>query len=56
MPRRHAEVHGHSRSDQQATATKRAPVTPALWLCALYIGLPLVDAYIVFLRRDVAVE
>jgi ABC-2 type transport system permease protein len=32
------------------------PVTRALWVCALYIGLPLVGAYLVFLRRDVAGE
>ena len=31
-----------------------APVTRALWVCALYIVLPLMTAYIVFLRRDVA--
>jgi ABC-2 type transport system permease protein len=31
-----------------------APVIRAIWLCALYIGLPLVGAYLVFLRRDVA--
>jgi ABC-2 type transport system permease protein len=31
-----------------------APVTRALWLCALYIAVPLVGAYLVFLRRDVA--
>jgi hypothetical protein len=29
-------------------------VTRALWVCALYIGLPLFGAYLVFLRRDVA--
>ena len=33
-----------------------APVIRALWLCALYIGLPLIAAYLVFLRRDVAGE
>ena len=33
-----------------------APVTRALWVCALYIGLPLSAAYLVFLRRDVAGE
>ncbi len=33
-----------------------APVIRAIWLCALYIGLPLIGAYIVFLRRDVAGE
>jgi ABC-2 type transport system permease protein len=30
------------------------PVTRALWVSALYIGLPLFTAYLVFLRRDVA--
>ena len=30
------------------------PITRALWVCALYIGLPLIGAYLVFLRRDVA--
>jgi ABC-2 type transport system permease protein len=30
------------------------PVLRALWVCALYIGAPLVAAYLVFLRRDVA--
>jgi ABC-2 type transport system permease protein len=33
-----------------------APVTRALWVCALYIGIPLFAAYLVFLRRDVAGE
>jgi ABC-2 type transport system permease protein len=33
-----------------------APVIRAIWLCALYIGLPLISAYVVFLRRDVAGE
>ena len=33
-----------------------APVTRALWVCALYIGVPLFAAYLVFLRRDVAGE
>jgi ABC-2 type transport system permease protein len=33
-----------------------APVTRALWVCALYIGIPLIAAYLVFLRRDVAGE
>jgi ABC-2 type transport system permease protein len=33
-----------------------APVVRALWVCALYIGLPLAAAYVVFLRRDVAGE
>jgi ABC-2 type transport system permease protein len=32
------------------------PVTRALWVCALYIGIPLIGAYLVFLRRDVAGE
>ena len=32
------------------------PVTRALWVCALYIGIPLFAAYLVFLRRDVAGE
>jgi ABC-2 type transport system permease protein len=31
-----------------------APVIRALWVCALYIGIPLCTAYLVFLRRDVA--
>jgi ABC-2 type transport system permease protein len=30
------------------------PVIRAFWVCALYIGLPVVGAYLVFLRRDVA--
>jgi ABC-2 type transport system permease protein len=33
-----------------------APVTRALWVCALYIAAPLITAYLVFLRRDVAGE
>ena len=32
------------------------PVIRALWICALYSGLPLIGAYLVFLRRDVAGE
>ncbi len=32
------------------------PVVRALWVCALYIGVPLVTGYLVFLRRDVAGE
>jgi len=32
------------------------PVIRALWVCALYIALPIVVAYLVFLRRDVAAE
>jgi ABC-2 type transport system permease protein len=31
-----------------------APVTRAVWVCALYIAVPLFAAYLVFLRRDVA--
>lgn len=31
-----------------------SPVVRALWVCALYIGAPLIAAYLVFLRRDVA--
>jgi ABC-2 type transport system permease protein len=31
-----------------------SPVIRALWVCALYIALPLAAAYTVFLRRDVA--
>jgi ABC-2 type transport system permease protein len=31
-----------------------APVGRAVWVCALYIAIPLIGAYIVFLRRDVA--
>ena len=33
-----------------------APVVRAIWVCALYIGIPLAGAYLVFLRRDVAGE
>jgi ABC-2 type transport system permease protein len=33
-----------------------APVIRALWVCALYIALPVFAAYLVFLRRDVAAE
>jgi len=33
-----------------------APVVRALWVSALYIGLPLIAGYLVFLRRDVAGE
>ena len=36
--------------------TDWAPVIRAIWVCALYIGLPLVGGYLVFLRRDVAGE
>ena len=31
-----------------------APVFRALWVCAIYIAVPFVAAYLVFLRRDVA--
>jgi ABC-2 type transport system permease protein len=31
-----------------------SPVIRALWVCTLYIAVPLVTAYVVFLRRDVA--
>jgi ABC-2 type transport system permease protein len=31
-----------------------SPVIRAVWVCALYIALPLAAAYTVFLRRDVA--
>jgi len=31
-----------------------APVFRALWVCAIYVVMPLVAAYVVFLRRDVA--
>jgi ABC-2 type transport system permease protein len=34
--------------------TDWSPVLRAVWLCALYIGIPLFAAYLVFLRRDVA--
>jgi ABC-2 type transport system permease protein len=30
------------------------PLIRSLWVCALYIGIPLIGAYLVFLRRDVA--
>ncbi len=33
-----------------------SPVIRALWVCALYVAAPLVGAYLVFLRRDVAGE
>jgi len=32
------------------------PVIRAVWVCALYIAIPLFAAYLVFLRRDVAGE
>jgi hypothetical protein len=36
--------------------TDWAPVVRAAWLSALYAGPPLVAAYLIFLRRDVAGE
>lgn len=33
-----------------------APVVRALWVCALYVTIPLFAGYLVFLRRDVAGE
>jgi ABC-2 type transport system permease protein len=33
-----------------------SPVIRAIWVCALYIALPVIAAYLVFLRRDVAAE
>ena len=33
-----------------------APVIRAAWVCALYIAVPVVAGYLVFLRRDVAAE
>lgn len=38
------------------TPTDWAPVIRAVWLCAIYLVVPLVGAYLVFLRRDVAGE
>jgi ABC-2 type transport system permease protein len=32
------------------------PIVRALWVCALYVGIPLFAGYLVFLRRDVAGE
>jgi ABC-2 type transport system permease protein len=32
------------------------PVVRALWVCALYVGVPLFAGYLVFIRRDVAGE
>jgi ABC-2 type transport system permease protein len=32
------------------------PITRAVWVCALYVAVPLGAAYLVFLRRDVAGE
>jgi ABC-2 type transport system permease protein len=34
--------------------TDWAPVVRALWVCALYVAIPLFAGYLVFLRRDVA--
>jgi ABC-2 type transport system permease protein len=31
-----------------------APIGHAIWLCSLYVTVPLIGAYLVFLRRDVA--
>lgn len=36
--------------------TDWAPVIRAVWMCAIYAAVPLVAAYLVFLRRDVAGE
>src|SRR5207253_10011032 len=33
-----------------------APVVRAIWVCSIYVLLPLTGAYLVFLRRDVAGE
>jgi ABC-2 type transport system permease protein len=30
------------------------PLIRSLWVCTIYIGIPLIGAYLVFLRRDVA--
>jgi ABC-2 type transport system permease protein len=32
------------------------PVIRAAWVCAVYIAVPVVAGYLVFLRRDVAAE
>ena len=32
------------------------PVVRALWVCALYVSIPIAAGYLVFLRRDVAGE
>ena len=32
------------------------PVIRALWVCALYVAIPVFAGYLVFLRRDVAGE
>jgi ABC-2 type transport system permease protein len=36
--------------------TDWAPVVRALWVCALYVAIPVFAGYLVFLRRDVAGE
>jgi ABC-2 type transport system permease protein len=36
--------------------TDWAPIIRAIWLCALYVAVPLFAGYVVFLRRDVAGE
>lgn len=36
------------------TPTDWAPVIRAIWVCAIYTIIPLLGAYLVFLRRDVA--
>ena len=33
-----------------------APVVRALWVCALYVSIPVAAGYLVFVRRDVAGE
>jgi ABC-2 type transport system permease protein len=38
------------------TPTDWVPVVRAVWVCAIYALVPLVAAYLVFLRRDVAGE
>jgi ABC-2 type transport system permease protein len=38
------------------TPTDWAPVVRALWVCSIYVLLPLSAGYLVFLRRDVAGE
>jgi len=43
--------HGFLRSPADWT-----PVVRALWVCALYVALPLTAGYLVFVRRDVAGE
>ncbi len=36
--------------------TDWTPITRAAWVCAIYVGIPLLAGYLVFLRRDVAGE